>query len=134
MIRVDTGYLIAVFRPGDQLHTRALGWSDAVHGPTVVTEYVLVEAVNALSRVEDRPAAHHLLAYLMGDPTCEIVRASDDLLRSGVKLHRERPDKEWSLTDCISFVVMEQRGIHRALTHDRHFEQAGFEALLRRDP
>jgi predicted nucleic acid-binding protein len=134
MTLVDTGYLIALFRPGDQLHACALRWSDALNGPTIVTDYVLVEVVNALSRVEDRPAAHQMLDYLMGDPLCEIVRASDELLRAGVKLHRERPDKEWSLTDCISFVVMEHRAIRQALTHDHHFEQAGFEALLRRNP
>src|SRR6266851_7667037 len=51
-----------------------------------------------------------------------------------LRLHAQRLDKEWSLTDCISFVVMERRGISRALAHDQHFEQAGFEALLRRDP
>jgi predicted nucleic acid-binding protein len=48
--------------------------------------------------------------------------------------HERAQDKEWSLTDCISFLLMRERGIHEALTHDHHFEQAGFVALLRSDP
>lgn len=53
------------------------------------------------------------------------------LFDAGVRLYRERPDKDWSLTDCISFVAMEERGIREALTGDHHFEQAGFVALLK---
>jgi hypothetical protein len=52
-------------------------------------------------------------------------------MAKGVQLYAQRPDKEWSLTDCISFVVMTQEGIFDALTGDRHFEQAGFVALLK---
>ena len=55
--------------------------------------------------------------------------------RGFLRLHEQRPDKEWSLTDCISFVVMHDRGHHtRALSHDQQYEQAGFEAVLRRAP
>ena len=63
-----------------------------------------------------------------------MVFASADLFDAGMTLHRDRPDKQWSLTDCISFIVMEHRQLDRALTPDHHFEQAGFKALLRRDP
>jgi predicted nucleic acid-binding protein len=62
------------------------------------------------------------------------VAAHRTIGRQGLELHSRRADKEWSLTDCISFFVMQERGIHQALAHDHHFEQAGFEALLRRDP
>jgi predicted nucleic acid-binding protein len=65
---------------------------------------------------------------------CDLVPASPPLFEAGLQLHAGRTDKEWSLTDCISFVVMQRRGISRALTPDRHFEQASFEALMRRDP
>jgi predicted nucleic acid-binding protein len=53
-----------------------------------------------------------------------------ELLDRGVSLLRNRPDKEWPLTDCISFVVMQEQGLSEALTADRHFEQAGFKSLL----
>jgi predicted nucleic acid-binding protein len=52
------------------------------------------------------------------------------LFAAGVELYGTRPDKEWSLTDCISFVVMKREGLTDALTGDRHFEQAGFKVLL----
>ncbi len=59
-----------------------------------------------------------------------IVGGSDDLFRRGLKLYVERPDQTWSLTDCISFVVMEEHRIRDALTRDHHFEQAGFRAVF----
>ena len=56
--------------------------------------------------------------------------ATSELFERGLALYNARPDKEWSLTDCISFVVMADEGLTDALTGDRHFEQAGFTALL----
>ena len=70
-------------------------------------------------------------AALRTNPAAEIVPADDELFEAEVDLYARRPDKEWSLTDCISFVVMAHRGIVEALTGDHHFEQAGFRALLR---
>jgi uncharacterized protein len=63
-----------------------------------------------------------------------VIHIDIPLRDKGIELHRGRLDKLWSLTDCVSFVVMEQRGIQQALAFDHHFEQAGFEALLRREP
>lgn len=68
---------------------------------------------------------------LRDDPAVRIVPSGRRLAERGWDLYRRRLDKEWSLTDSISFVVMEDRGITDALTGDRHFEQAGFRALLR---
>ena len=67
---------------------------------------------------------------LRNDPTVKIVPSSNELFAAGVELYATRSDKEWSLTDCISFVVMEREGLTDALTGDRHFEQAGFKVLL----
>jgi predicted nucleic acid-binding protein len=72
-----------------------------------------------------------LLADLQANPDILVVPVSDQLLREGVHLYGQRLDKEWSLTDCISFVVMQREGITEALTGDHHFEQAGFIALLK---
>jgi predicted nucleic acid-binding protein len=60
----------------------------------------------------------------------DLIAASNDLFARGLALHQQHGDKEWSLTDCVSFVIMRERGIHKALTHDHHFEQAGFERCL----
>lgn len=134
MIFLETGYFVALFGVDDELHARALAWS--MHGdePLLVTEYVLWECVNTFSKPRDRATAHALIEHVESDPACEVVRASTDLFAVGLRLHRDRPDKEWSLTDCVSFHLMRARGITRALAYDIHFEQAGFEALLRRDP
>lgn len=134
MIFVDTGYLLALLNPRDQFHPRALAWADAVAEPLVVTEYVLWEMLNGLSSPVDRPKAHAALDEIRTSSDWDLIAASSQLSEAGISLHRNRSDKEWSLTDCISFVVMQERNICRALTPDHHFEQAGFEALMRRDP
>ena len=72
-----------------------------------------------------------LLEMLEKDTEVTLVPASADLWRGGIALFAARPDKDWSLTDCISFVVMQERSITDALTADHHFEQAGFMALLK---
>ena len=61
----------------------------------------------------------------------EILTADERLWNEGLQLFADRPDKEWSLTDCISFVAMERESLTEALTGDRHFEQAGFTGLLK---
>ena len=76
------------------------------------------------------PRFTRLLALLRQQADVEILPASSSLFRRGCELHAKRLDKEWSLTDCISFVVMEERGLTGALTSDHHFEQAGFSVLL----
>lgn len=134
MILVDTGYLVAFVQVRDELHERAVRWTKTIREPLVVTEYVLWEMVNSLSHPLDRPKAHLLLDYISSHSRYEVVAASSDLMASGLRLHAERNDKAWSLTDCVSFVLMQDRGIHQALAFDHHFLQAGFDALLRRDP
>jgi predicted nucleic acid-binding protein len=134
MIFLDSGFLIALAKPRDSLHAQARAWANQVREPLVVTEYVLCETVDALSLPTDREKAHLLLAMLRARPHCQIIAASSGLFEAGVKLHATRTDKEWSLTDCISFQVMREMGIQRALAYDLHFSQAGFEPLLRREP
>jgi len=73
-----------------------------------------------------------LLERLLADPNVTIVPPSQELFERGVELYNDRPDKDWSLTDCISFVVMDQHSLTDALTGDHHFEQAGFGVLLKR--
>jgi predicted nucleic acid-binding protein len=134
MIFLDTGFLLALFDATDELHARAMSWSGSLGESCLVTDYVLWECVNAFSHPAARSTAHVLVNHLCSEPGYEIVSATPSLFAAGMKLHRERPDKAWSLTDCISFHVMQQRGIQRALAYDEHFEQAGFVALLRHSP
>lgn len=96
----------------------------------VTTPAVLLEIGNALEKLHHRRAAARLLASIRSDPDIEVVPLSDELFAQGLKLYSERPDQEWSLTDCVSFVIMRTRGIADALTTDEHFQQAGFRILL----
>ena len=131
MIFLDTSYLAALAMPADALHAPATVWSERLAGPFVTTEYVLVEFMNLLSAPARRRRAHAVLAGVRANRSIRILPATVNLFDAGVAMHKERSDKSWSLTDCISFVVMGEHGITDALTGDRHFEQAGFRALLR---
>jgi predicted nucleic acid-binding protein len=133
MIFLDTGFFIGLFTADDELHVRALAWSDILNDEElIVSEYVLWECINHFSKRANRSSAHAIVEYV--NDGCEIVRATPELFDAGLKMHSRRMDKEWSLTDCVSFYIMKERGITQALAHDIHYEQAGFEALLRRSP
>ena len=97
----------------------------------MTTVWILTELADALSDPTRRHEFIDLLEFLRSHPRVTIVPADQILFETGVSLYASRTDKEWSLTDCISFTVMSQYGIRDALTGDRHFEQAGFRALLR---
>jgi predicted nucleic acid-binding protein len=84
-----------------------------------------------LSGQKYRSAAAGLLEALNNDKMIEVIPVGEVLYEKGLQLYRDRIDKDWSLTDCISFLVMQDRRLTDALTTDRHFEQAGFRALLR---
>jgi predicted nucleic acid-binding protein len=127
----DTFYFLALLNRSDAAHHRAVSLSTRSGGPLVTTAWVLTEVADALASPKDRPGFLTLMRALQSDPDIEVIPADEKLFDAGIDLYARRPDKEWSLTDCISFVVMERRGIVEALTGDHHFEQAGFRALLK---
>jgi predicted nucleic acid-binding protein len=96
----------------------------------LTTHWVLVEVADALSAPNYRVDVARFLRELSQDAGTEVVGPDEALYDRGLDLYARRPDKSWSLTDCISFVVMAQRSLTDALTGDRHFDQAGFRALL----
>lgn len=126
----DTFYLLALFNGRDSAHDRALAASKELQGDLVTTDWVLVEVADALCDPANRRGCTQFIDDLRRSSRIEIQPASRELFEAAWMLYRERPDKEWSLTDCTSFVVMHSRDINDALTGDRHFEQAGFRALL----
>lgn len=131
---LDTSYAIALSAPGDRFHTRAVELADQCEQSGtrfVTTRAVLLEIGNALSRQGYRQAAVRLLAALEADPKVDIIPLSEELDARAAHLYQQRTDKEWGLADCVSFVVMQDRGLTDAFTTDEHFEQAAFRALLR---
>lgn len=131
---VDTSFLIALANSSDVNHQQALTLQlqlsqQKVH--RITSEYVLFELGDGLSRLRFRAIAEKMIALIRRDKLFEIVPASTPLLEHSLHLFRQRPDKERGLTDCSSFIIMQQRDIQVALTADHHFEQAGFLSLLR---
>ncbi|HEV7672329.1 MAG TPA: type II toxin-antitoxin system VapC family toxin [Thermoanaerobaculia bacterium] len=134
---LDTSYAIALSSETDRHHdlARDLAFrigSEAVR--LVTTRAVLLEIGNGLAKQRFRRAAVELLAVLESDSMVEVVPLSEGLYARAEELFRRHSDKEWGLTDCVSFVVMRERGISEALSTDRHFEQAGFHPLLSSRP
>ncbi len=132
---LDAAFAIALAAKDDRHHRGALNLADLIQRERhrlVTTRAVALEIGNALSKARYRAAAAALLEALDGDPNVHVVPFTEDLYRRAFALYRSRPDKDWGMTDCLSFVVMHERGIREALTTDDHFEQAGFVVLLGR--
>ena len=129
----DTQFFIALANPRDSWRPATLAAIANLSCTIITTEYVLMEVGDAFSRVGERERFKDLLIKLENDSEVDMLPASHVLFREAVELHANRPDKEWSLTDCSSFVVMKHRNIQKALTADHHFTQAGFETLIKVD-
>jgi uncharacterized protein len=127
----DTVYFLALLNPEDELHSSAVAFSQNAQQPLVTTEWVLTEVGDALWQPVNRPRFGQLLAILSQSSNTDIVKVESSWFKRGCELFVARRDKEWSLTDCISFLVMQDRGISEALTHDHHFAQAGYRVLMK---
>jgi predicted nucleic acid-binding protein len=128
---LDTSYLLALLLRKDERHEAALKCQQQFEGELITTEYVLVEFHDALSQAALRPLAISAIDRLLSDPNVAVIRSSESLFDRGRQLFRSRPDKDWSLTDCISFVTMQDQGLRDAMTYDHHFDQAGFHPLMK---
>lgn len=131
---MDASYAVALGSPRDQYHASAMVLSRKMKAeriPVITTRAVIVEVANALSKPSFRSTALALLNSFDRDPLMEVTPLSEDLYERGRTFYRRHRDKNWGLTDCISFVVMRDRGLTDALTADAHFRQAGFRPLLR---
>lgn len=131
---LDAAYAIALSAVNDRFHQQALGLAEEMERNMtglITTRAVVLEIGNALSKSRYRKAAVELIEAIEEDPNVLIIEVSENVYQRGFQLFRERPDKEWSITDCISFIVMKDHSLTRALTTDIHFQQAGFTILLK---
>jgi uncharacterized protein len=126
----DTAYYLALLNIRDELHGRSIELTADYNGRLLTTTWVLTEVADALCRPPFRSTVAEFIASLRIDPQVTILPASQELFDRGFDLFARRPDKDWSLTDCISCVAMQDRGLTDALTSDHHFEQMGFRTLL----
>jgi uncharacterized protein len=127
----DTFYFIALLSPSDDAHAKAIAFTRQFAGRLLTTAWVLTEMADGLVDTSAREKFVQFYDRLRARGDVTIVPCGDVLFGLGVELFRRRPDKEWSLTGCISFTVMQQQSVSEALTADHHFEQAGFTALLK---
>ena len=127
----DTFFFIALLNPRDKAHPRAVAFSIPLQGELVTTAWVLTELADAMCHTKNRLEFVSTLYDLRLNPQVRIIPPDLALFDEGVKLFESRPDKEWSLTDCISFIVMQREVITAPMAGDPHFEQAGFISLLK---
>ena len=123
-----TFFYQALLDQRDPAHDRALEQSK-IKQTILTTEFILLELGNACAYAEDHADFVALLAGIRASPRTRIVPLDSRLLQRGLDLFAERPDKNSSLTDCASFVVMKDESLTEALTGDNHFVQAGFKAF-----
>jgi predicted nucleic acid-binding protein len=130
-IFADTSFLVSLLVPRDRYHAEATFWMETITTRIVTTDWVLVELANFMSRSKSRLRVASFIRDLQIDPRMDIVPASAAAIEAGLAYYEQHSDKEWSLTDGMSFQVMRREGIQQALTADHHFELAGFEILLK---
>jgi len=130
---VDTAAWVGLLNTRDELHEaaqRQIGELRRQNAQLITTEFVLLELANMFSAPVWRQKVVKFIDGLRSLPSLQIISADSALLQEGWNLFRNRLDKEWSLTDCTSMVIMERNEIKLAFSSDHHFEQAGFVRLL----
>ncbi|HEU0008777.1 MAG TPA: PIN domain-containing protein [Verrucomicrobiae bacterium] len=128
----DAFYFVARLNRRDQHHERVVAFSRDFRAHLLTTDWILMEVADALAKSESRQRVRDFVFHLRQSAACEILPANREVLDRALELYHQHSDKEWTLTDCVSFVAMRERGVTEALTADHHFEQAGFVALLKR--
>jgi predicted nucleic acid-binding protein len=128
---VDTSFVVALVNEKDQNHRLALELAERFTGQRLVTtDAILLEIGNALSRNFKRQSVEIIEEFLTSDDV-QVIHLHPPLFRKAFDLYKSRSDKVWGLIDCVSFVVMKDLGIAEALSADKHFDQAGFNILIR---
>jgi len=126
----DTPFFFAVLSKNDRFHSEAVTLLRQLDTKLITTDWVLNEVGNSLSKPANRHKMLPFYDFLSAHPLVTIIPASRAQFEQGLRLYDARRDKNWSLTDCISFEIMREHRLSDALTNDRHFQQAGFKAVL----
>jgi uncharacterized protein len=131
---VDTAFWIARFDKTDALHIRATQVVESLGDGIrfVTTDAVLTEFMNYFSKAppELRQRTAEFVKGVVLQPTIEVVFHGHGYFVRSVEFYGQRKDKGYSLTDCISMLVLQDWKIQDVLSHDKHFRQEGFNTLL----
>lgn len=131
---VDTSALIAIGNKRDAFHSQALKVREKLKQTKanfIITNGILLEFGNAFSPVNLKPTAIKLIEAITNSRKWHCVNIDDHLIQKGFELYKQVQDKNWGLVDCISIIVARDMSIREIFTTDHHFEQAGFEILLK---
>ncbi|MEB3213424.1 MAG: PIN domain-containing protein [Leptolyngbyaceae bacterium] len=128
---LDTVFIQALLNPRDDFHNQARQLFPRIRTASEVwiTDAIFIEVGNALSAF-NRESAVQFIQQCYRTNNIRIISVDTELLMQALALYQSRSDKTWGLTDCISFIVMQQQNLTDAVTSDRHFVQAGFRALM----
>jgi len=132
----DADYWVALLHPVEQLHETAKRMSAQLRPVRIVTsEMVLAEVLNILGKRGEavRKSACEAVRQMRANPNVTVVPQTSAQFVEALNYHCGHMDKQWGQVDCASFLTMREVGLTEALTYDKHFEQAGFKALLRED-
>ncbi len=133
-IFLDTLFVVGLVNRRDQYHRQAIELSEQLEGSSfLTTDVMLLEIGNALAKGYKQESIKIINEFLQSEDT-EIIHLNPVLFQQAFKLYQTWHDKEWGFIDCVSFVVMKEKGILQALTFDKHFTQAGFQPLMREIP
>ena len=130
----DTFYWVALGDFADSSHGRALELAEErVASHIISTDEVLVEYLTYFAKAPEQLRRKAVINVhgILADPHVRVIPQSHESFLAGLELYRARPDKGYSLVDCISMHTMRKEGLTEVLTNDRHFEQEGFRALFR---
>ena len=130
----DTFYWIALADFTDSAHRRALALtSERAASRIVTTDEVLAEYLTFFSTAPEplRRGVAESVQGILATPAIRVIPQSRSSFLAGLELYTARPDKGYSLVDCIAMQTMRKEGLTEVLTNDRHFEQEGFRALFR---
>ncbi len=134
IVFADTGYWIALINKKDSLHKKARQVTLKMNPMKIMTsEMIFSELLDSFSKQSLflKQAIFNLINRSYDNPNIDIIPQTSELFREALNLYNQRLDQQWSHTDCSSFIIMQNYQIREALAYDKHFEQAGFIALLR---
>ena len=125
-IFVDTSFVLALINERDQYHQQAEAVSFKFEESFLITTVaVLLEIGNALAK-DFRKEANAVIRLLRNSGRIEVVQIDEHLLERALDIYEKYDDKTWGLVDCMSFIVMGERGLTEVLTFDGDFTKAGF--------
>ena len=133
IIFADSFYWIALLSPKDTWHSRVIEWSQSYPDVSlVITDGIIDEIFAHFSKQGDilRGKVIELYQNILDEPNIQLIAYNQELRQAGIELYQKRPDKGYSLTDCISMVIMKKLNISEVLTNDKHFSQEGFTILF----